>query len=81
MKTFPGIDLRKGMLLMNLELMKAGYPPAMLLVALRLAYCTVLDADHVRGEKDDFVNMVAQIVKESFRPYLHALGLPMEENA
>lgn len=66
---------------MNLKLMKAGYSPAVLPVTLRLAYYTALDADHVRGEKDDFVNMVAQIVKESFRPYFHALGLPWEENA
>ena len=70
---------RTSRLLMNLELMKAGYPPAVLPVDLRLAYYTALDADHVRGEKDDFVHMVARIVKEAFRPYFHALSLPWDE--
>ncbi len=70
---------RTSRLLMNLELLKAGYPPAVLPVDVRLAYYTFLDADHVRGEKDHFVGMVARIVKEGFRPYFHALGLPWEE--
>jgi len=70
---------RTSRLLMNLELMKSGYPPAVLPVDLRLAYYTFLDADHVRGEKEYFVNMVASIVKEGFRPYFHALSLPWED--
>ncbi len=69
---------RTSRLLMNLELMKAGYPPAVLPVDVRLAYYTALDADHVRGETDAFVAMVAKIVKEGFRPYFHALSLPWE---
>lgn len=72
---------RTSRLLMNLELMKAGYPPAVLPVDQRLAYYTALDADHVRGEKDAFVAMVARIVKDGFRPYFHSLGLPWEECA
>ncbi len=71
---------RTSRLLMNLELMKSGYPPAVLPVDVRLAYYTALDADHVRGKEDSFVNMVAGIVKHGFRPYFHALGLPWEEN-
>lgn len=70
---------RTSRLLMNLELMKAGYPPAVLPVDERLAYYTCLDADYVRGEKDAFVAMVARIVKQAFRPYFHALGLPWED--
>jgi Fic family protein len=70
---------RTSRLLMNLELMKAGYPPAVLPVELRLAYYTFLDADHVRGDKEPFVNMIAGIVTEGFRPYFHALGLPWEK--
>jgi Fic family protein len=69
---------RTARLLMNLELIKAGLPPAVLPVDRRLAYYIALDADHVRGEKDGFVEMVARIVKEGFRPYFHALGLPWE---
>jgi Fic family protein len=70
---------RTSRLLMNLELMKVGYPPAVLPVELRLAYYTFLDADHVHGNREPFVNMIARIVKEGFRPYFHALGLPWEE--
>ena len=70
---------RTSRLLMNLELMKAGFPPAVLPVDLRLAYYTAHDADDVRGEQDALVTIVAGIVKEGFRPYFHALGLPWEE--
>ncbi len=69
---------RTSRLLMNLELLKAGYPPAVLPVERRLAYYMALDADHVRGEKEGFVDMVAEIVREGFRPYFHALSLPWE---
>lgn len=71
---------RTSRLLMNLELMKAGYPPAVLPVELRLAYYTFLDSDHVHGDKEPFVDMIAQIVKEGFHPYFHALGLEFPEN-
>ena len=69
---------RTSRLLMNLELLKAGYPPAVLPVERRLAYYMALDADHVHGETDAFVNMVADFVKEGLRPYFHALSLPWE---
>jgi len=59
--------------------MKAGFPPAVLPVNLRLAYYTALDADHVRGEQDAFVTMVAGIVRKGLHPYFHALGLPWEQ--
>jgi Fic family protein len=72
---------RTSRLLMNLELLKAGYPPAVLPVERRLAYYIALDADHVHGEKEGFVSMVAEIVKEGFRPYFHALGQPWQENS
>ena len=67
-------------LLMNLELMKAGYPPAIVTVAMREAYYRVLDADHKFAQKEPFVNMVCRLVTEGFRPYFHALGLPWEED-
>ena len=72
---------RTSRLLMNLELLKAGYPPAVLPVERRLAYYMALDADHVHGQQEAFVQMVAEIVREGFRPYFHALGLPWEGNA
>lgn len=72
---------RTSRLLMNLELIKAGYAPAVFPVEMRLAYYTALDADHVRGEKEAFVQMVGSIAKEAFRPYFHALSLPWEESS
>ncbi|MDZ4289533.1 MAG: Fic family protein [Prosthecobacter sp.] len=70
---------RTSRLLMNLELMKAGYPAAVLPVEKRLAYYEALDADHTDNRRESFVAMIADIVKDSFRPYFHALGLPWEE--
>lgn len=70
---------RTSRLLMNLELMKAGYPAAVLPVEKRLAYYGALEADHVEGRREEFVELVAEVVKESFRPYFHALGLPWGE--
>jgi Fic family protein len=67
---------RTARLLMNLELMKAGYPPAVLPVERRLVYYEALEADHVNGRPEPFLELVAEIVKEGFRPYFHALSLP-----
>jgi Fic family protein len=69
---------RTSRLLMNLELMKAGYPAAVLPVERRLADYEALEKDHVEGEREPFVAMVAEIVEEGFRPYFHALGLGWE---
>lgn len=72
---------RTSRLLMNLELMKAGYPASVLPVESRLAYYEALDADHAHDVKEPFVKLIAGIVKDSFKPYWHALGLPWEEGA
>jgi len=72
---------RTARLLMNLELMKAGFPAAVLPVESRLDYYAFLDADHVSGNMEPFVQQIAGIVKESFRPYFHALSLQWEESA
>ncbi len=69
---------RTSRLLMNLELMKAGYPAAVLPVEQRLAYYEALDTAHCRGDYEPFVELIAGIVQESFRPYWHAMGLPWE---
>ncbi len=66
---------RTSRLLMNLELLKAGYPAAVLPVEKRLAYYEALDADHAHGNPERFIELIAEVVKESFDPYFHALGL------
>ena len=65
---------RTGRLLMNLELIKSGYPAAILPVERRLEYYTALDADHAHDDPQPFLEMIASLVQESFAPYWHALG-------
>jgi Fic family protein len=66
---------RTGRLLMNLELMKAGYPAAVLPVESRLIYYEALEADHVRGDRGPFLELIAGTVEQSFEPYWQALGI------
>jgi len=75
-KIHPFIDGngRTGRLLMNLELLKAGFPAAVLPVERRLDYYHALDAAHVDGDYGPFVALVADGVEQSFAPYWHALG-------
>lgn len=68
---------RTARLLLNLELMKAGYPAAVLPVESRLEYYEALDADHVTGEREPFLNLIAEVVRESFRPVLARPGACM----
>ncbi len=72
---------RTSRLLMNLELMKAGYPAAVLPVERRFEYYWALDQDQVHGNPGPFLNLISVIVKDSFRPYFHALSIPWEEEA
>lgn len=65
---------------MNLELMKAGFPAAVLPVERRLEYYTALDDDHVGGNRRPFLELIRDIVTDSFKPYFHALGLAWPEN-
>lgn len=66
---------RTSRLLMNLELLKAGFPPAVLPVERRLAYYEALDKAHVEGDFSDFVDLVAQCAEEGFAPYWRVLGI------
>ena len=67
---------RTGSLLMNLELMKAGYPAAVLTVDRRLAYYTFLDEARVRNNTDLLIWQINRITTEAFEPYFRALRLP-----
>jgi Fic family protein len=66
---------RTARLLLNLELLKAGFPAVVLPVERRLAYYEALDKAHVEGDVADFVTLVTQSVREGFAPYWHVLGL------
>ncbi|ENX56402.1 hypothetical protein F885_03778 [Acinetobacter higginsii] len=62
-------------LLMNLELMKAGYPPSVITVENRLAYYEALDQWMAYGNSEPFNNLVAAVVLEGFKPYQTVLGI------
>lgn len=66
---------RTARLLLNLELMKAGFPAIVLPVERRLAYYTALDKAHVEDDEAPFLEIVADCVREGFAPYWHVLGI------
>ena len=64
---------RTSRLLMNFELMKSGFPPAILPVEKRLEYYETLDRAHTKGEYAPFLLLIAKMVEEGFEPYWYAL--------
>lgn len=66
---------RTSRLLMNLELMKNGFPAVVLPVEKRLEYYEALDAAHTKNDYGPFLNLIAEIAEVGFRPYWHALGV------
>lgn len=64
---------RTARLLLNLELMKDGYPPVIIKVENRLAYYEALDKAHTTEDYKDFISLVATEVKDSLDLYLKAL--------
>lgn len=78
---FVGIHLfingngRTSRLLMNLELLKAGYPPCVITVENRLAYYEALDQWMAYGKTKPFIQLVSEAVLEGFKPYQVVLGI------
>lgn len=66
---------RTGRRLLNFELMKAGYPPAIIRKEDRLAYYDALDKACVSGEYGDITRLVAESAQRSLGTYLDVLGL------
>ncbi|MCF8999828.1 Fic family protein [Acinetobacter nectaris] len=66
---------RTSRLLMNLELIKAGYPPCVITVENRLAYYQALDQWMAHGKTEAFIELVSNSVLEGFKPYQVILGL------
>ena len=64
---------RTSRLLLNLELMKDGYPPIIIKVENRLAYYEALDKAHTTQDYKDFISLVAAEVKDSLDLYLKAI--------
>lgn len=68
---------RTSRLLMNLELIKAGFPPVVIPVAQRLRYYEALDKAHTQADYTDFIALVAECAERGFAPYWRALGMEM----
>ena len=66
---------RTSRLLMNLELMKSGFPPVIFKVEDRLEYYKSLDTAHTTGNYEPFLKLTYKIVENSFEPYFYALGI------
>ncbi|MCM3761097.1 Fic family protein [Alkalihalobacillus oceani] len=65
---------RTSRLLLNLELMKDGFPPIVIKVENRLAYYEALDKAHTQKEYDDFIKLVTIEVEDSLNLYLSAIN-------
>ena len=61
---------RTAHLLLNLELMKDGFPPIVIKVSNRLAYYDALDQAHTQKDYQDFIELVAKEVEDSLDLYL-----------
>ncbi len=65
---------RTGRLLLNVELMKAGYPPAVIRKEDRLAYYDALDEACVSDDHTAITLLTAQAVMRSLEAYLGLMG-------
>ncbi len=61
---------RTARLLLNLELMKDGFPPVVIKVANRLEYYDALDKAHTSKDYHDFIQLVVTEVEDSLNLYL-----------
>ncbi|MBI9111487.1 Fic family protein [Maridesulfovibrio ferrireducens] len=69
---------RTARLLMNLELMKGGFPPVVFQASERLAYYEGLEDACVKSDYESFLETTERLVVDSFKPYWFALGLSKE---
>nr|WP_245947568.1 Fic family protein [Bacillus taeanensis] len=65
---------RNSRLLLNLELLKDGFPLIVIKAANRLAYYESLDKAHTQKDYDDFIKLVAMEVEDSLDLYLSTLN-------
>ena len=66
---------RTSRLLMNLELIKHGFPPAIIKVQNRLEYYKALDTAHTTQNYQPFLELIHKVVEESFEPYFYVSGI------
>ena len=66
---------RTARLIMNLELVRSGFPVVIIPVEERSAYYANLDRVAAKGEYAPFVQQVCALVEKSFEPYWFVLGI------
>ncbi|MCT7544283.1 Fic family protein [Aliarcobacter cryaerophilus] len=66
---------RTSRLLMNLELIKAGFPPVVIKLEDRLEYYKTLDIAHTENDYKPFLELMKKVVEKSFEPYFYVLNL------
>ena len=64
---------RTSRLLMNLELIKAGFPPVVIELEDRLEYYKALDIGHTENDYKPFLELMKKVVEKSFEPYFYIL--------
>src|SRR5699024_996301 len=64
---------RTARLLLNLELMKEGFPPIIIKVENRLKYYETLDKALTTNDYSDFISLVEKEVDDSLNLYLDAI--------
>ena len=74
-KIHPFIDGngRTSRLLMNLELIKAGFPPVVIKLEDRLEYYKALDIANNENDYKPFLELMKKVVEKSFEPYFYIL--------
>lgn len=70
---------RTARLLLNLELMKNGYPPIVISKNIRPKYYDSLDKAHTTGDYEDFKQIVADSLNKSLDLYMKALRLDKDQ--
>ncbi|MBE1556979.1 Fic family protein [Sporosarcina limicola] len=65
---------RTSRLLLNLDLMKTGFPPIVIKAENRLAYYNALDKAHTTGDHIDFIELIKNEVNQTLDLYLSAVG-------
>ena len=74
-KIHPFIDGngRTSRLLMNLELIKAGFPPVVIELEDRLEYYKALDIANNENDYKPFLELMKKVIEKSFEPYFYIL--------
>lgn len=66
---------RTSRLIMNLELMRAGFPTVIIPVENRAVYYENLDLVGINADYNPFTEQVVKLVAQSFEPYWYLLGI------